>query len=324
MATIKDVAKKAGVSVATVSRVINSRGYVNIDTRKKVELAILELNFMPNEIARSLFKKETKTLGLIVPDIVNPFFPEMARAVEDTAHQLGYTVILCNTDESEEKAQRYLEIMRQKYVAGIILASSTVKLDNITALNIPVVSLDRKISTIIPTVVVNNCAGGRDATRFLKDKGCKRIGHIRGPLNVDNAEERCAGYLEEVSSEPWFEESYLEQGNYDMKSAFEATLKLMERHSDIEGIFAANDLMAIGAIKAIRKSGKRVPEDVAVIGFDGIALAEATSPELTTMAQPIYKMGTIITEMLVKLIQGEEVEQTFYELEVELIEREST
>ncbi|MDN4071718.1 LacI family DNA-binding transcriptional regulator [Fictibacillus terranigra] len=324
MATIKDVAKQAGVSVATVSRVLNSNGYVNEDTKKKVEEAIDRLNYKPNAVARSLYKKTSKTIGLMVPDIVNPFFPELARAVEDTAHKLGYNVVFCNTDENVEKEEHYLEILLQKYVDGLIVASNTLTAEKVRQLNIPVVSIDRKINADIPTVVVKNKSGARKATGFLLEMGCKRIAHLSGPEHIDNAMERRTGYLEEVGSEPWFDSSYIEDGNYDMKTAINATLQLLGRHPEIDGIFAGNDVMAIGAIKAAHKFGKKVPEDLAIIGFDGISLAEATTPELTTVGQPIYDMGTIVADLLVKLIEKKAVENTFFEFDVELIEREST
>ncbi|WHY72051.1 LacI family DNA-binding transcriptional regulator [Fictibacillus enclensis] len=324
MATIRDVAKQAGVSVATVSRVLNSNGYVNNETKKKVDEAIRQLNYKPNAVARSLYKKTSKTIGLIVPDIVNPFFPELARAVEDTAHKKGYNVFFCNTDENVEKEEHYLEILLQKYVDGVIVASNTLTAEKVKELNIPVVSIDRKITAEIPTVVVKNKEGAQKATSYLKEIGCERIAHLRGPHHIDNANERADGYLEEVGSAPWFQSSYIADGNYVMKTAIQATLELLERHPEIDGIFAANDVMAIGAVKAAHRIGKKVPEELAIIGFDGISIAEATTPELTTIAQPIYDMGTAVTDLLVKLIEKKPVERTFLELEVELIEREST
>ncbi|MCS7462251.1 LacI family transcriptional regulator [Paenibacillus doosanensis] len=324
MASIKDVAKMAGVSVATVSRVLNDKGYVGQHSREKVEKAIKELNYKPNEIARSLFKKHSNTIGLIVPDIMNPYFPELARAVEDTASKLGYNVILCNSDENKEKEQAYLDVLKQNYVNGIIVSSNTLTAEQIEALNIPIVSIDREISKGLPTIVVENKKGAKAATHFLKSKGRKRIGHIRGTAGVVNAEERCGGYREAVAEEPWFTESYIVNGNYDMESSIDATRELLGRHPDIDGIFAANDMMAIGAIKAAYQLGKKVPEELAVIGFDGIVLSSVMIPELTTVAQPIYEMGELATTVLVNLMEQQPMEKTYYTLEVELIERRTT
>ncbi|MDQ0087552.1 LacI family transcriptional regulator [Paenibacillus anaericanus] len=324
MASIKDVAKLAGVSVATVSRVLNDKGYVGQRTRELVEQAIKELNYKPNEVARSLFKKQSNTIGLIVPDIMNPFFPELARAVEDTASKFGYNVILCNSDEDKVKEQTYLDMLQQNYVTGIIVSSNTMTATQIEELNIPVVSIDREISKGLPTIVVENSKGASVATDFLISKGCRRIAHIRGPQGVVNADERCEGYREVVHQEPWFNESYIINGDYDMESSIEATLELLTIHPEIDGIFAANDIMAIGAMKAAYQLGKRIPEELSIIGFDGIKLSSVTIPELTTIVQPIYELGEKATTMLVSLMNREEVGQTYYRLDVELIERNST
>lgn len=177
MVSIRDVAEKSGVSVATVSRVLNNKGYVSEDTRKKVEQVIEELNYKPNAVARSLFKKQSKTIGFMVPDIMNPFFPELACVVEDTANALGYNVILCNSDENAEKEQRYLNVLQQNYVDGLIVSSNTLHAEQVHKLNIPVVSIDREINKDIPTIVVENKKGARLATKFLKENR-KHIAHI--------------------------------------------------------------------------------------------------------------------------------------------------
>ncbi|MHA0858122.1 LacI family DNA-binding transcriptional regulator [Paenibacillus sp. CMAA1364] len=324
MSSIRDVAKLAGVSVATVSRVLNNKGYVSDNTREIVEKCIKDLNYTPNEIARTLFNKQSKTIGLIVPDIMNPYFPELARAVEDTATELGYNVILCNSDGDIEKEQRYLDVLLQKYVNGIIVSSNTLSASQIEKLNIPIVSIDREISKGLPTIVVENHKGAMMATQFLESKGCTRIGHIRGPHKIVNAEERYEGYKEVVGKRSWFKDSYIVNGRYDMESSIEATLELLRLHPEIDGVFAANDVMAIGAVKAAYQLGKRIPEDISIIGFDGISLSKATTPELTTIVQPIYEMGEKAATMLVQLMEQQPIEETFCRLEVMLVERHST
>ncbi|MCJ8008682.1 LacI family DNA-binding transcriptional regulator [Lederbergia wuyishanensis] len=324
MASIKDVAKLAGVSVATVSRVLNNKGYVGVDTREKVENAIQTLNYKPNEVARSLFKKQSKTIGLLLPSIMNPFFPELSRAVEDVAADLGYNVILCNTDGNKEKEQRYLDMLLQKYVDGIIFTTTSLDPDMLQQLQIPIVCMDRKVSTNITTVVVNNKKGAQLATQFLLDKGCKRVAHIRGPENVYTAKERLEGYLDIVKNKEWFKESYIVNGQYGMEKAIEATLELLQTNPEIDGIFAANDTTAIGAMKAAHQIGLRIPEDISIIGFDGIALSKSTIPELTTVAQPIYEIGKKAASLLVQLIDGNSIQQNLFTLDVKLIERHST
>ncbi|MCR8645138.1 LacI family transcriptional regulator [Paenibacillus sp. N1-5-1-14] len=324
MSSIKDVAKMAGVSVATVSRVLNDKGYVGRDTREKVEKAISELNYKPNEVARSLFKKQSSTIGLIVPDIMNPFFTELARAVEDTASNLGYNVILCNSDGNSKKEQGYLDVLQQNYVNGIIISSNTLTAEQVKAMNMPVVSIDREISRGLPTIVVENKNGAVAATQFLKKKGCKRIAHIRGTHGVVNAEERFEGYKEVVAAEEWYSDSYIVDGDYDMQTSVEATLDLLKRHPEVDGIFAANDIMAIGAIKVAHQLGIKIPEQLSIVGFDGIALTNVLTPELTTIAQPIYELGETAMNMLVGLMGQQPVHETYYKLEVTLIEKNST
>jgi LacI family transcriptional regulator len=324
MTTIKDVAHEAEVSVATVSRVLNNVGYVNEETRKRVEKAISKLNYKPNAVARSLFKKQSKTIALIVPDIKNPFFPEIARAIEDVMNKKEYTLILCNSDEKEEKERKYLEVMKQKYVDGVIIVTSTLTPKHIEETGIPIVALDRPIAHSIPSVSVNNFDGARQAVQYLKSIGCKKIAHVRGPENIINSDERFNGYLAEVKQEPWFNEEYIVTGNFNVVQTTEVTKKFFTENPDVDGIFAGNDYMAVGVIKAAVEMGLRVPDDLAVIGFDGIQLCQLTSPELTTMAQPIYEMGYTAAELLLDMIEGRTVPKMHHEFEVRLIERQST
>lgn len=324
MSTIKDVANEAEVSVATVSRVLNSKGYVNEETRKKVLTAIKKLDYKPNAVARSLYKKQSKTIALIVPNITNPFFPEVARAIEDVMSSKDYTLILCNSDDQEDKEKKYFEMMKQKYVDGVIIVTSTLTPKHIKKNGIPIVAVDRFIDQNIPYVSVNNIEGARQAVRYLKETGCHKIAHIRGPKNLRNAEERFQGYLMEVQNERWFNEDLVINGNFDIKLTTEVTEKLLKQHPDIDGIFAGNDYMALGVIKAAIKLGKRVPEDLSVIGFDGINLSKLTNPEITTIAQPIYQIGYTAAEMLLDLIEGRPINKVHHQLNVSLSRGQST
>ncbi|PEQ82476.1 transcriptional regulator [Bacillus sp. AFS006103] len=324
MSTIKEVAAEANVSVATVSRVLNNKGYVNEETRKKVLLAIEKLNYVPNEVARSLFKKQSKTIALIVPDIKNPFFPEVARAIEDVMSSQEYTLILCNSDGNVEKEIMYLDVMKQKYVDGIIIVTSTLTPKHIESRDIPIVALDRPISSELPSVSVNNFEGAKQAVQYLKAIGCKKIAHIRGPHKISNADERYKGYLAEVGHEPWFHPDLVVDGNYHVEQTTEAATRLLLMNLDIDGIFAGNDYMAVGVLKAARKLGIRVPDDLSLIGFDGIQLSQLISPEITTMAQPIYELGSTAAELLLKLIEGKMVEKFDYQFEVSLMKGQST
>lgn len=324
MATIRDVAMAAEVSVATVSRVMNNSGYVSEETRKKVERAVEKLNYKPNAVARSLFKKQSKTIALILPDIKNPFFPEVARGVEDLLNSREYTLLLCNSDEDIEKEINYMEMIEQKYVDGVIIVTSTLTPKHIKSAAVPVVALDRPIGENVPSVSVNNFEGARQAVRHLKSAGCKRIAHIRGPVNVINSDDRYKGYLEEVENESWFDHRYVVPGEFDVQKTAEATMRLLTENPEIDGIFAGNDYMAMGVMKAARKLGIRVPEELSVIGFDGIEMGQLTNPEMTTMAQPIYDLGKTAAELLLQIIKGKNVAKKHYEFEVELIAGQTT
>ncbi len=324
MTTIKDVAVEAKVSVATVSRVLNNNGYVNEETRKRVLQAISNLNYMPNEVARSLFKKQSKTVALIVPDIKNPFFPEVARAIEDVMSSQEYTLILCNSDEQVEKEIMYLDVMKQKYVDGIIIVTNTLTPKHIEHRDIPIVALDRPIGFDIPSVSVNNYEGAKQAVQYLKEIGCKRIAHIRGPKNIISAEERYSGYLDEAANESWFSDDYVVAGNYKVFETTAAVKELLTNHPEIDGIFAGNDYMAVGVLKAATELGIKVPEELSIIGFDGIQLSRLTSPEITTMAQPIYELGHKAAQLLLEMIEGKSVPELHSQFQVTLMKGQST
>lgn len=324
MATIRDVAKKASVSVATVSRVINRNGYVNTDTAERVADAIQQLNYKPNAVARSLFKKQSKTIALIVPDITNPFFPELARAVEDITNTSQYTLIQCNSDERNEKEQQYLEILKQKYIDGVILASNTINADQVKALDVPVVLIDRPHEKNIPTITAKNEQGAKLAVNYLKKTGCEVIAHIKGPSGVVTSDQRYKGYLDVVKDEGWFSSKLVAEGHYQLDRALEATKGLLKSSPHIDGIFAGNDLMAVGALKAAQQLNINVPDDLSIVGFDGIEISRMTSPELTTVAQPIYKMGATAAKKLIDIIEKKTLQHPYEELEIELQVRQTT
>jgi LacI family transcriptional regulator len=327
-ATIRDVARLAGVSVATVSRVINNRGYINRETEKKVREAMQKLQYEPNQVARGLAGKRTMTIALILPDISNPFFPELARAVEDVAGRNGYTVILCNSDDLGTKEKSYIEVLRKKYIDGIIFASNTLGTEEIEQMreyNIPLVMLDRAPSTDGCSVVrAKNREGARLAVNHLLEVGCKKIAHIYGPPELHTAKNRLIGYEETVKAYPWYSPTLMVPGYFTIEGGMKATATLLKVHPDVDGIFAGNDSMAIGVLKELHRLGIDVPNKVAVCGFDGINLTKITQPELTTIAQPIYEMGKIAGDILIKKINGLMDDDCIYELDVSLIKRGST
>lgn len=324
MATIRDVAKLANVSTATVSRVLNNQGYVNNETRKRVNDAIKQLNYRPNDVARSLFKGRSKMIALFVPDIKNPFFPELARAVEDVTNKHNYTFVLCNTDDTPDKEITYLNGLQQKSVDGLIMVSSTISQEDIKNISVPIISLDRKFSSEVSSVTVNNRKGAEIATRYLKSIGCKRIAHICGPQSASNSMDRLKGYLDVVKHESWFLSSYVVSGDYRFQQSFEITKEMLTQHPEIDGIFVGNDLMAVGVLKATKSLKIKVPEELSIIGFDGIAIGETTTPTLTTMQQPIYKLGVRAAQILLDHINNPNHDIIQEEWDVTLIKRDST
>ncbi|ARK32618.1 LacI family DNA-binding transcriptional regulator [Halalkalibacter krulwichiae] len=322
MTTIRDVAKHAQVSVATVSRVLNQKGYVSKKAEEAVMAAIKELDFRPNAVARTLYNKSSRMIGLIVPDITNPFFPELARAVEDIALTYGYTVVLCNADEDIKKERNYLDVLKQKYVDGIILTNNQLSFSEVDEAGVPMVALDRVIADHIPTVVSTNKIGAEMATKHLVESGCKFIAHLRGPKGLPTADQRLEGFRNVVEQSAVA--SVVVEADFHYERSELVTEELLKQHPSIDGIFASSDVTAAGALKAISKMGKRVPEDIQIVGFDGIPFGEMLVPSLTTIAQPIYQMGATAARLLIKLIEKKPIEGSYFELSTDLIIRETT
>lgn len=328
MVTIRDVAERAGVSVATVSRVINKKGKISKETQAIVEQAIKELSYTPNMVARGLSSRRSYAVALIVPTITNPFFPEIARAVEDTARSKGYNVFLCNTDDRRDRLIDYIQSLSKQYVDGFIISSHNITkkdLEELSNLGIPVVMMDRVLEDQeFTTVTVKNRIGGRMATQHLLDVGCQRVAHISGLENELNATYRMWGYRDVVSNMPWFDSSWIGRAEFSVQSGYQVAKELLYRHPEVDGIFCSNDLIAIGVLKAAYEWGKKVPNELAIVGFDGIDMSGMTAPGITTIAQPIYQMGELAMQELLKQIEEKNKEPRHYELDVKLLLREST
>jgi LacI family transcriptional regulator len=327
MATIRDVAKLSGFSVATVSRVINKNGYVNPETERAIVTAMKTLNYKPSAAARSLAGKSSSTIALMIPDILNPFFPELARAIEDAANEYGYTVMLCNSDNNLQKEMNYIDVLISKKVDGLIVASYSLQPEHILNLkqkSVPVVVVDNHFDSLpIMAFISKNREGGAIAAKHLLEQGCRKIGHICGPMNIQASRDRSVGYEDVCGRLHWFVPSLIVQSDFHVDGGYKAMVELLSRHPDIDGVFAGNDLMAVGAMKALYHKGKRVPDDVKLIGFDGIGV-NTVVPELSTIAQPIYEIGTMAMKRLVQMIQGEAVQEHSHELDVKLVVKQST
>lgn len=327
--TIKDIAQEAGVSVTTVSRVLNDKPDVSTTTKKKIKKVIDKLGYNPNGIARGLVLKKTNTIGLIIPDISNPYFPEVARGIEDNAKKEGYSVIFCNTDNNKQAEIEAIELLKSKRVDGIILSlsiSNKSQLEKLENDKIPVVQIDRNIpGSKISSVLINNFLSAYKATMYLIKLGHTKIAHITGEMETNTARERLFGYkkaLQEAEIE--YRVEWVLQGDYSKESGFQQTNELLLMKEKPTAIFAANDLMALGAYEASFHYRLNIPDDISIIGHDNIDMAELIRPGLTTIAQPKYKLGELATQILIDEIEGRSNERQEIILNPELIIRKST
>ncbi len=308
MATIKDVARQAEVSLATVSHVINNTRYVSDELRARVLAAMEALNYRPNAAARSLRSGETRTIGLIVPDNSNPFFAEIARVIEDIGFDNGYSVILCNSDGNIQKEKSYVQLLISKRVDGVIFIASqgtSAAISDLAAQHIPIVIADRQIGhPDVDEVMVDNEQGGYQATQYLLSLGHRRIGCICGPSRLTPSSLRFKGYQRALKDGGVpFREELVVSGDLRFQGGERCMRKLLDLPQRPTAVFAFNDMMAIGAIRAIRNAGLRVPEDISLVGFDNIPISTATYPALTTVAQPIPRLAKTITHLLIERIQ---------------------
>lgn len=322
MATIRDVAKKAGVSVATVSRALNEKGYVHQDTRKVIEEAIKELNYKPNEVARSLFNKKSRLIGLLLPDIRNPFFPEMARGAEDEAQKSGYRLIIGNADEKLEKEIDYIQTFEQNNVTGIISATSHQDKDQYNHLTYPVVFMDGT-SQQHPSVYADGVKGGQIAAAELVERGSKNITVIKGPVKSKTAQERFKGAINELCNH-YVDFNVLSTSSFAFDEAEKWAKELFEKYPETDGVIASNDIVAAAILHEALKIDKRIPEDLQIIGYDDIPLSQILYPPLSTIRQPAYDMGCGAVKLLIQLINNESVEERNIQLPVSFIERETT
>jgi LacI family transcriptional regulator len=313
--TIYDVAREAGVSMATVSRVVNGNPNVKPQTRKKVLNAIERLGYRPNAVARGLASKKTTTVGVIIPDISSLFFSELARGIEDIATMYKYNIILCNSDQRLEKELQQINTLLEKQVDGMLFMGAEIKeehLQVLTSASVPtVLAATRDVDNKLPSVSIDHFQAGYDATKALIDRGNRRIAMITGPLSDPLAGlMRYEGYKQALADAGIaLEEDLVGTGNLFYESGLAATKKFLELKEPPTAIFAASDEMAIGAIHAVLDSGLSVPNDIEVIGHDNIRLADMVRPRLTSVVQPMYDIGAVAMRLLTKYMNNEHVEQ---------------
>lgn len=332
MTTLKEVAKKANVSITTVSRVINDSSKVNIKTRERVQSAMKALNFQPNRVAQRLRgnKGRSKLLGLIIPDIQNQFYSSIVRGIEDMSYGNNYAVILCNSDENPEKEKFYLEVLKSESVDGIILPPIRQNGEVIKELiesGIPLICFDRKLpSQSVDTVVIDNEKGGYMATSHLTELGHKKIAVITSSLTFSSFEDRLRGYENALTdSGIQLNENYIKKGDHrSSEIGKQLTIELLEQNPRPSAIFIMNNQMTLGALEAINERNLVIPDDISIVGFDDMLWAKAISPPLTVIKQPGYEMGRRVAELFFQKINDPGRDKVQVIMESKLIVRQSS
>jgi DNA-binding LacI/PurR family transcriptional regulator len=326
--TIYDVARLAGVSTATVSRALNGTGRIAEATRAAIDAAVEQLGYQTNTVARSLVTKSTETIALLLPDITNPFYAALVSGIQQRALETGHTMLLCTTEGDPEREEQYLTLLRAKQVDGVLVDGLVLPPERIARFvreGLPIVCLDRDVdSAAVPLVQVDNRLGARMATEHLLSLGHTRIAHVQGAPELGISVERVQGYREALADAGIpFDPHLLAIGSFTEEGGYDAARSLLETPS-FTAVFAANDLSAIGVINAIVQSGRRVPDDVSIVGFDDLRLSKFTTPPLTTIHQPALEIAQLATQLLLELANGREVRQLRHLLEPALVVRSST
>ena len=326
--TIKDVARESGVNTSTVSRALNNGYGVNDETRKHVMEVAARLNYRTNQVARGLVTGRSHTLGLIVSDIRNPFFAEVARGAEDAAYRADHDLVLCNSDLKAEKQMGYFDSLLAKRVDGIVMNSvavlSRAQQDQLWAAGVPIVLLNRSSDyRRFSSVLGDNFQGGEIAGNYLIDLGHTRVGHITGPRAHGNLADRAKGFLK-AFHDRGLPEPEINYGEHTFAGGYESANQLLGPDRRVTAIFAGNDVLAFGCIRAAIEKGIRIPDDLSIIGFDNVEMSQITSPPLTTVDQPKYEIGKAAIEMLLNMLGKDGIREPEHRvIGVRLIERQS-
>ncbi len=325
MATLKDVAQKSGVTVTTVSRVLNNRGYISEQTRQKVYNAIKELNYQPNELARSLTKKRTNIIGVITPSIMHPFFGKVINYLEQFAVENKYKIMLCNSYHQKDKEIEYIEMLKSNKVAGIVLCSRTIDIDSFLDLSLPVVTIERYVGSGISVVECDNYMGGELATKHLINCGCKNIIHISGIKDIHMpADNRNVAFVDVCKKYNINHKVFhTEEEQFQSMDYSEFIQKIFSENYNIDGVFASSDVIAAQVIQVCNKNNIKIPDDLKLVGFDDTDIAYLTTPMLTTIKQPVEQMCQHAIDIIIKSLEKKVVPLKIT-LPVSLIKRGST
>jgi LacI family transcriptional regulator len=327
--TMKDVSVLAGVSIQTVSAIINNKPGISPETSARVNAAIQQLDYRPNTGARSLRTRQTHTIALILTDINNPSLATIASAAEDIAHSFGYNLVLYNTHDDLEREANYVRTVSQRWMDGVILVATgdqMTSLDSLEKAGIPTVVIDRiPMGYSGPSVTLDNFKAGQIAAEFLVELGHSRITQIVGPLNLLLARERAAGFQEKLKNTGLDSIGLVSSGgDWTCQSGYQAMQQILDGPEIPTAVFGANDRMAIGAMQAIIEKGMRIPEDISIIGVDDIEVASFLSPSLTTIRQSFKEMSSHCVSLLIDIIAKKEPEQLQIVMEPQLVKRKST
>lgn len=328
--TLKDIAQMAGVSTATVSKVINGKDKdIGAKTIERIKAIVEELDYRPNSLARSMKTKITRTIGLIIPDVRNPFFTDLARGAEDCANERGYSLLFCNSDDNLSKELAYINTLTQKQVDGIVLAGSVWRnkeLEEKFKIHVPIVTLDRDVyfKGVRSHVHTDSFCGTYDAVQHLIELGHRKILFLTGRIDSTITIRRLEGYKQALADNGIkFNEALVAGGTFTADFAYQYVAS-GQLDDSVTAIFCGNDLMALGAIKALKEQNKKVPQDMSIIGFDDIALASINTPSLTTVRQPSYDLGFVTVRRLIEILEGVEHKKHCLEIKLKLVLREST
>lgn len=327
MVKIKDVADAAGVSTATVSRVLANKPHVRTEVKERVMEVVSKLGYRPNRVARSLRSRKSSIIGLIVSDIENPFFQQVSRAVEDAAGERGYSVILCNNDEDAGKEKRYLDLIRDENLAGVILSPTRQTTDDFAqtaGLNIPMVVIDRRVSNFeVDNVLIDNVQAAHTLVTHLIEHGHRRIGAIFG-IRSTTGRDRRKGFVQALKDHDIKPVNDLVKfANPREEDGFDTAMKLLQIPEPPDAIITSNSLLAAGVLRALRESKITVPDEIAFASFDETTWAQLVVPPLTVIEQPTYEIGRTATEMLIKRIEDPTRSNREVILKAKLIVRQS-
>ena len=325
MANIKDVAKEAGVSVTTVSRVMNNRGYISEKTRKKVYDAIDKINYHTNELAKNLQQQKTNLIGLILPDISVNFYAEEAKYIEEELYNRGYKLMLCNAYNSSKRENEYINMLQRNKVDGIIIGSHTLEIEDYLKINLPIIALDRYLGENIPVICADHVQGGRLAAKHLIDCGCKNVVQFAGYNKVKLPANKRHLEFTKTMIENNINFKTIEMGlnSFTNEENLDYIDYMFENYKNIDGVFATDNIATL-VVKEAMKRGKKIPDDLKVVGYDGTKNSELFNPILTTIKQPIKEICIDAVDKLIKLIDGEWIEEKEINHTITLIKGETT